>query len=544
MSSNRPLDPEVAARRALGVRELREGQRPAIEAAVGGRDVLAIMPTGSGKSAIYQVAGALIDGPTVVVSPLVALQHDQMEGLREANAGAAAALNAGTSGRQGILDAFVGGELEFLFVAPEQLAVPETLDAVRRGRPSLVVVDEAHCVSGWGHDFRPDYLLLTDVLDQLSRPPTIALTATASPPVRRHIAQGLGLRDPLVVVTGLDRPNLSLEVRRTPSERDKCAELLDSIPPGERWIVYTTTRRGSEELADLLVGHGRRAAAYHAARPAGTRRTVQDDFSAGRLDVVVATSAFGMGIDVPDVRGVLHWDAPESLDAYYQEIGRAGRDGEPATAVMLFRPEDLARRTALQARGGVSARTVGAVVDALAADRSTTIADLATQLGVHRRTVVKALTRLREVGAVDLEDGERVVVHRLPGAAAAVDEDEQARAAWRETRGAMVRELAETPDCRRRMLLGYFGEQADACGDGCDNCRRGRPGAAGQDDASPALHGFGPGAAVRHPEWGDGEVVRSDGEVIVVSFEQAGYRTLDAALVAERDLLRPAAGDA
>lgn len=539
MSSQGPSDPEVAARRALGVRRLREGQRPAIEAAVEGRDVLAIMPTGSGKSAIYQVAGALIDGPTLVVSPLVALQHDQIEGLRELNAGAAAALNAGTTDRDAVLEAFVSGDLEFLFVAPEQLAVPETLAAVQRGRPSLVVVDEAHCVSAWGHDFRPDYLLLSDVLDQLGRPPTIALTATASPPVRLHIAERLGLTDPLVVVTGLDRPNLFLDVRRVASERDKFDELLDAVPPGERWIVYATTRRSAEELADRLVEHGRRAAAYHAARPAGVRRDVQDGFSSGDLDVVVATSAFGMGVDVPDVRGVLHWDAPESLDSYYQEIGRAGRDGEPATAVMLFRPEDLARRTGLQARGGVSARTLESVLEALEAAPEATVADLAAELGFHRRTVTKAVTRLRDVGAIDLVGGAHVVVRRLDDAAAAVAADEHARAAWRETRGVLVRELAETADCRRRMLLGYFGEQADACGDGCDNCRGGRVDVAAVGEA--ATEEFPPGEPVVHRSWGRGEVVRSDGEVVVVSFEQEGYRTLDAELVTEQGILRPAA---
>ncbi|HEY4790546.1 MAG TPA: RecQ family ATP-dependent DNA helicase, partial [Actinomycetes bacterium] len=307
-----------------------------------------MLPTGSGKSAIYQLAALQIPGPTLVVSPLVALQRDQVEAIaRRHLAGAGQANTAVPAGerRQAIED-FSQGDLEFLFLAPEQLANPDTLEHVLAAKPSLLVVDEAHCISTWGHDFRPEYARLGDMREALGRPQALALTATAAPPVRREIVEGLGLRDPAVVVRGFDRPNIHLAVERFSEADAKDAALVERVAAGERrpGIVYAATRRRTEELAERLGGAGVAAVAYHAGLRAADRRAAQEAFMADGGTVIVATTAFGMGIDKPDVRFVLHADAPESLDAYHQELGRAGRDGQPAEAVLFYRPEDLGLR--------------------------------------------------------------------------------------------------------------------------------------------------------------------------------------------------------
>src|SRR4051794_36728949 len=336
----------AVAREKLGFEKLRPGQLEAVQAVLDGRDTLAIMSTGSGKSAIYQIAGMLIDGPTIVVSPLIALQRDQMEAVDE---GEAATLNSTMpdADREEAIEGVQEGEIEFVLLAPEQLANEDTLAELIEAQPSLFVVDEAHCVSQWGHDFRPDYLRLASAIERLGRPTVLGLTATAAAPVRDEIVERLGMEDPVLVVRGFDRPNIDLEVRRFHDAEAKTRALAEAVaetaPPG---IVYVATQKGSEELAAQLCDRGIRATAYHGGMSAKRRDAAQEAFMApdGDVDVMVATIAFGMGIDKPDVRYVFHHDISESLDAYYQELGRAGRDGEPAQAVLFYRSEDLGRR--------------------------------------------------------------------------------------------------------------------------------------------------------------------------------------------------------
>jgi ATP-dependent DNA helicase RecQ len=334
------------ARETFGFERLRAGQEDAIRSVASGRDTLAVLPTGWGKSAIYQLAALLIPGPTVVVSPLIALQRDQVRALLANEVTAAEANSQVPRGqRDEAFSRLAAGDLEFLFLAPEQLANEDVLAQAASAEPSLFVVDEAHCISAWGHDFRPDYLRLAEVAEGLGRPPILALTATAAPPVRAEIVERLGLRDPNVVVRGFDRPNISLAVERFTTAEEKRAALVravaDATSPG---IVYVATRRSAEEVAADLSAAGVRAEPYHAGLPAGRRRDTESAFADKGLPVVVATTAFGMGIDTPDVRFVYHHDVADSLDSYYQEIGRAGRDGEPAAAVLFYRPEDLGLR--------------------------------------------------------------------------------------------------------------------------------------------------------------------------------------------------------
>src|ERR687889_1044485 len=296
------------ARDVLGFEALRPGQREAIESVLAGRDTLAVLSTGSGKSAIYQIAGLLSPGATLVVSPLIALQRDQVDALRERALGAAQLNSSLPEGeRAEALAELAEAALEFLFLAPEQLSNAEVLDELAAARPTLVVVDEAHCISEWGHDFRPDYLRLGAAIETLGHPPVLALTATAAPPVRDEIVERLGLRDPEIVVRGFDRPNIDLAVERFHDERHKDEALLDAVAAAAKpGIVYAATRKRTEELTAALAERGVEAAAYHAGLKKSERERAQERFMDSDLEVIVATTAFGMGVDKADVRFVFH----------------------------------------------------------------------------------------------------------------------------------------------------------------------------------------------------------------------------------------------
>src|SRR5215208_5031254 len=352
----------------LGHEQLRPGQDEAIAAVLADHDTLVVMPTGSGKSAIYQIVGALIPGVTVVVSPLIALQQDQVEAITEIDAGGAALLNSAlpAAEREEVLDEFEQGATEFLFLAPEQFTNEETFARVQASKPSLFVVDEAHCISEWGHDFRPEYLRLGAVIEALAHPRVLALTATASPPVRREIVERLGMSDPRIVVRGFDRPNIRLAVEGFSDDGDKRQALIERVVDAPKpGIVYAATRKNAEELATALVQQGVNAVAYHAGMAGGERTRIQEAFMSDAADVIVATIAFGMGVDKLNVRFVYHLEVSESIDAYYQEIGRAGRDGDPAEAILFFRPEDLNLRRFLAGSGQIDAEQMTRVAEAV-----------------------------------------------------------------------------------------------------------------------------------------------------------------------------------
>jgi ATP-dependent DNA helicase RecQ len=457
---------------------LRPGQHQALEAVLQGRDTLAVLPTGSGKSAIYQIAGLMIDGPTVVVSPLIALQRDQREAIAQGELGAVAIINSLETARdrEAAFEELESADLEFLLLAPEQFDNPATLERLRAAKPSLFVVDEAHCVSEWGHSFRPDYLRLGAVIDALGHPRTLALTATASPTVRREICERLHLRDPAIVVSGFDRPNIHLSVRGLTGEAlklRKLIELLDGLElPG---IVYTATRKHAESVATGLVASGRRAVAYHAGLKRDERNSRQHAFMNGHADIIVATSAFGMGIDKPDVRFVVHYDVSDSLDAYYQEIGRAGRDGQPARAILLFSDKDLSLRRFFASSGRLSADEIALLVSTLERQSEPlTLVALARSSGLSRTKTASAVARLEERGAL-VRDATGRVTRSDAVALGADDIDAVLRAQdkLREAYQARVEPMhiyARTRECRRRVLLTHFGDNSEFQCSGCDNC--------------------------------------------------------------------------
>jgi ATP-dependent DNA helicase RecQ len=344
-------DPRSALQRWFRHAAFRPAQEEIVRAVLDGRDVLAVMPTGSGKSIGYQLPALLLPGLTLVVSPLIALMKDQVDELNRRGI-AAAAVNSmvAVAERREILRAAQRGLVKLLYVAPERFASERFMLLLAELPVSRFAVDEAHCVSQWGHDFRPDYRRLALAADRCrradapsGRPPVIAFTATATPEVRDDIVSLLGLREPAVFVAGFDRPNLFMDVRPVSGPTEK-HRLLPGLVGGRRALVYASTRRSAEAAADALRAAGIAADPYHAGLDDRERARVQDGFAAGTIRVVCATNAFGMGIDRPDIDLVVHVEIPGSLEAYYQEIGRGGRDGRPADVVLLWNYADVRTR--------------------------------------------------------------------------------------------------------------------------------------------------------------------------------------------------------
>ncbi|GHE52403.1 ATP-dependent DNA helicase RecQ [Streptomyces longispororuber] len=536
---------EIAAD-VFGWDSLLPEQLTAMEWVLDGEDVLVVMATGSGKSAVYQLPAVLLPGPVVVVSPLLALQRDQIEGLPEGEgAPGAVAVNSdlGAARTEEAWEKVRAGQARLVYLSPEQLAKDEVLARLAEAGPSLFVVDEAQCVASWGHDFRPDYRRLEAAVRRVGGPPVLALTATAAPPVRKEIVERLGMREPRLLVTGFDRPNIRLEADRFLDEDDRRRAVVERAAaepkPG---IVYAATRKACEEYAQELSALGLAAEAYHAGLRAGERTRIHDAFLSGAADVVVATSAFGMGIDKEDVRFVLHAALPGSLDAYYQEIGRGGRDGRPALAVLHHRSEDTGMQTYFAGRVP-GHDTLSAVADAVHDrdhdDDPADLAGLRADTGLSGNRVTAAVNLMEEADAVTT--GEEGEVRPAPGVSAdeAVEEAERAAQAHRRTdrsRVEMARAYAETTGCRRRLLLGYFGEDHPApCGN-CDRCdESGTEDPAAERPTHPAAARYPVGSEVRHEQWGDGVVLSEDKDRITVLFEQAGYRTLALEAVAGHD---------
>jgi ATP-dependent DNA helicase RecQ len=529
-----------AARHHFGWRSLRPHQLVAMRTVLKRRDALVVLPTGAGKSAVYQVPATLLSGPTVVISPLLALQQDQIGALNERDVPRLRAVrisSAETPRQQAeALDEVRSGRARFLFITPEQLSQPDRLAEVRMLRPALVAVDEAHCISAWGHDFRPDYLALGHLVRAIGRPPVVALTATASPPVREDIITRLGLRDPRVVISGLDRPNLFLEAANCPDEdyrwRRLQSLLTEASGPG---IIYVPTRRAAEELGERLTGAGFPAQAYHGGMAAGVRHERHEDFLADRTQLMVATSAFGMGIDKPNIRFVAHMALPDSPDSYLQEIGRAGRDGEPARALLLHRAEDVGLQRFFSS-GTPDAAELRQLAAALREGPATRTA-LRERTGFGPRKLGQLIALLEQAGAAKTLASHKVTAPRYAptpdeAADAALAEVERQQAVQR-SRTDMMRAYAETRSCRDQVLLAYFGDHLPRpCGH-CDNCVTGEVAENAPAAAGPyPLH-----STVRHAEWGSGLVLGYEEDRMTVLFDDLGYKTLSVPVVEKQGLL-------
>ena len=539
----RPTQEQInkIARTKFGYKSLRSGQQTAINAILEGQDTLAVMPTGSGKSAIYQIAGNLIGGTTIVISPLLALQQDQVESIQNRDAGGAAVINSTitTAKREEAFENLEQEEIEFLFLAPEQFNNPETLERLQKSNISLFVIDEAHCISEWGHDFRPDYLRLGGVIEALDHPRILALTATAAPPVRKEIISRLGMRDPEVIVKGFDRPNIWLGVERFQDEAEKQQNLIERVmrvqKPG---IVYVATKNKAEEVANALLDKGVKAIFYHAGMKAKEREQAFSAFMNDEAEVIVATTAFGMGVDKPNVRFVFHHDISDSVDSYYQEIGRAGRDGEPAKSLLFYCEKDLNIRRFFASSGKVAIEQVEQVAATIQQqDEPINLKDLKEQTELSQAKLTTVISRLEEVGVVEtlptgevISSEENIEIGDAAEAAISAQENYQK---FVRSRLEMMRGYAEVRDCRRKYLLNYFGETLERTCDLCDSCQAG---IIVEDDGKKKP--FPLNSHVVHTSWGKGEVMRYEGDKIVVLFDKVGYKTLAVELVRLRALLK------
>jgi ATP-dependent DNA helicase RecQ len=473
-----PRDPDALLAH-FGHGKFRPGQREAVRAALEGRDSLVVMPTGGGKSLCYQLPGIASPDLTVVVSPLIALMADQhrrllLGGHPSAMFASGMPDDALGAARQAVR----GGQARIVFCSPERFVSQSFMGALANRTIDLFVVDEAHCVSEWGHDFRPDYLRLRGVIDKLGSPPVMACTATATEQVAEEIRGRLGLRDPFVVRSGFDRTNLSFDVVPLDGKGSKARKHMMlsaalSDPANRPSIVYCGTRRDVEVVSERLRDEGLRAVGYHAGMGADERASAQHRFMEGDADVVVATNAFGMGVDKADVRSVIHWAIPTSVEAYYQEVGRAGRDGEPARGILLAMRADLGRLINFIERDGVdtnevlsyverlrgSAESDAAVIDAPRLDRERLCLAMAERAG---------LAKLEPARGGRLE----VVFNDAPNPARVVAVCKAVRdRGWRAYR-AVAAFVSDAKRCRRRALLDHFGDSRPGAPSGrcCDVC--------------------------------------------------------------------------
>jgi ATP-dependent DNA helicase RecQ len=471
----------------FGLASFRRGQREAVQAALEDRDSLVVMPTGGGKSLCYQLPALAGRGLVVVVSPLIALMADQWRRLREAGVEATMLASGMEDGHnQRALSEISSGHTQLVLAAPERFGSAAFREALGMRKVALFVVDEAHCVAEWGHDFRPDYLRLHSAIAALGRPPVMAATATATPRVAQEIAERLGLRDWLSVRSGFDRPNLVFDVVSVEGKgavTRKRAALLHVLEDAQARpaIVYCGTRKDTEEVATLIAGEGIATVGYHAGMAPEARRSSQDAFMTGEAEVVVATNAFGMGVDKANVRTVAHWALPTSLEAYYQEAGRGGRDGEQARALLLAARMDLGRLIRFINERETNVEDVKSYLKGL--ERQARLDGGAAVLGGTRGAGLDERERVllsiaERSGAVELEPaGGGAVRVRLTGtfdAAAAYAAIKAAKDRGWDSYKAIERFISNADRCRRRQILDHFGDPEAGAPSGrcCDVCDR------------------------------------------------------------------------
>jgi ATP-dependent DNA helicase RecQ len=533
----------------FGIQQLRDGQQRVIDSVLDGKDTLAIMPTGSGKSLCYQIPARILEGMTVVVSPLISLMKDQHEKLNEMGIRAVQVNSSLSSEEEREALAAIGeNRCEIVFCTPERLVMSEFVDVLKDVKIALVVVDEAHCISHWGHDFRPAYLEMAGAIDALGRPPVLALTATATEEVVDDIGRQLNRPRMHVINTGVYRPNLHYRVLQVTNPEQKLEEAQRLVRETEgKGIVYAATVKCAEEMYHLLEEQGESVTIYHGKLPAAERKLNQDLFMNDERRVMVATNAFGMGIDKPDTRFVIHLQIPANLEAYYQESGRAGRDGKDAECTLLFLQDDKRVQQFFLVKHYPTAEEIRAVyeaVRALAENETATpdrIDEVAGDLAGGNLTVCLKLLKdaklLRQSRKLAYNVTAQEPKTSLFDAMAAVYRQKQEHD--KEALEQMV-SYAVSGFCRWKLLLDYFGDEVDGfekcCR--CDNCLN-PPAAVLLDDieirddefdrepepAPDPATTFEDGARVKVPKYGEGVVVSTSGDQVCIEFPDGEQRS-------------------
>lgn len=537
------MDLRAALQEKFGFTSFYPGQEEVVSRVLQKQDTLAILATGAGKSLTYQLPALLLEGTTVVVSPLIALMKDQLDMLRDRGIVDVVALNSTLSedqearARQRIASA----KVRIVYTTPEKLEDETFLRLLQSIRVPLFVVDEAHCISQWGHDFRPAYLALGGVIAKLGHPTVLALTATATPSVREDILHQLGIDQVKPIVRGFDRPNLIYEARKADKEADKL-RILTSLFTGDEaldgtGIIYTATIKNALEVQRFLTEElGVPAAVYHSKLHKEDRTLVHNLFMDEAIRAVVATNAFGLGIDKPNIRFVVHYDLPGSLEAYTQEAGRAGRDGLPSRCILIYRMSDTRVQNYFLTGKYPDVEEVQRVFGTIEvfSDQTSGVSmiDLRKilQLPLTKLKVILALLKksgyIEHVGKSAYGLTEAVRKHRDLILNLA---NYETKKSYDQSKLAMMLQYAETTSCRRRFILNYFGEDFDAvnCG-ACDSCLRAvRRGV----DAQAATGGFKIADVVSHSKFGMGTVERAERDLVTVLFPSVGYKTLLASAV-------------